>query len=199
MTARFPAPLAGLPLTRIPPAAPLVMLVAFVTLTGCGGSGDRAVDALPSDALAGTRMLAETKDALDALDQAGAAPVVAFAPASGIGPAVVPPRLTGRGFSQVAGQPGQTLNARRLLAIRAARLEALRDLTEQVHGIRISADSLLRDAVLRNDTLAAHVQGTLRGARTVAVEPRGDDGYAVTIELDADTVAYVLRAVRAGA
>lgn len=196
MTPRFVMPhvmpFGGLRLTRIPPVAPVIMLLAYAALTGCGGSGKRAVDALPSDALAGTRMLAETKDALDALDQGGAPPAVAFAPAA------VAPHLTGRGFSQVAGQPGQTLNERRLLAIRAARLEALRDLTEQIHGIRISADSLLRDAVLRNDTLAAHVQGTLRGARTVAVEPRGDDGYAVTMELDADTVAYVLRAVGAG-
>lgn len=190
------------PLMSLRRAAPALVAPALVaamfSLSACGPSSPRAVDALPMDAQPATRMLAEVKDqldTLDALDQGTAQP----APTPTSAPAARPTSLTGRGFAQVAGQPGQTLNERRLLAIKAARLEALRDLTEQIHGIRISADSLLRDAVLRNDTLAAHVEGTLRGARTVAIDPRGEDGYAVTLELDADTVAYVLRAVGSGA
>jgi hypothetical protein len=154
------------------------------------------VDALPAQASAQTMLLATTKDLMEAPVDPTVAPAHSAVSAA---LAVAPPRLTGRGFAQVAGQPGATVNERRLLAMRAARLDALRDLTEQVHGIRITSESLLRDSVLRNDTLAAQVQGTLRGARTVAIEPRGDDGYAVTLELDADTVAYVLRAVRGGA
>lgn len=170
------------------------VLAALFILSGCASSPPRAVDALPPEALAGTRMLAEVKDDLDAADRAAAYPEQKAEVSM---PLPAAPRLKGQGFSQVSGQPGHTFNEKRLLAIKAARLEALRDLTEQIHGIRISADSLLRDAVLRNDTLSAQVQGTLRGARTVAIEPRGDDGYVVIMELDADTVAYVLRAVGA--
>lgn len=191
LPASFPAAFALLSPARTAPAVLLVVM----SLSACASSGPRAVDALPPEATPETRMLAEVKDNLDALEQGSVStmsPVISA-------PAPVVASLTGRGFSQVGGQPGQTLNEKRLLAIKAARLEALRDLTEQIHGIRISADSLLRDAVLRNDTLAAHVEGTLRGARTVAIEPRGEDGYAVTLELDADTVAYVLRAVGSGA
>jgi outer membrane protein FlgP len=175
------------------PVLALIGLALPLALSACGDGRPRAVDALPPDAQPQTRMLAEVKDQLDALDQGAPLPMNAFAAAP------VPASLTGRGFSQVAGQPGHTLNEKRLMAIKAARLEALRDLTEQIHGIRISANSLLRDAVMRNDTLSAHVDGALRGARTVAIEPRGEDGYAVTMELDADTVAYVLRVVGAGA
>lgn len=165
-------------------------LCALMLGAGCAAP-PRATDALPDAASDRTVALAEVKDMMTAPD---------LQPA----PAAMPdaktiPVLTGRGFSQVAGQPGGTLNERRLLAMRAARLEALRDLTEQVHGIQISADSTLRDAVMRNDTLAAHVQGSLRGARTLSIEPKGEDGYQVVLELDADTVAYVLRAVRSGA
>jgi hypothetical protein len=178
----------------MPVPSPLVrrscVLACLLLLPGCLGSGPRAVDSLPLDATTHTVALAETKDMLDHLDQGSAPPAPSSFASAG---------LTGRGFSQVSGQPGTTLNERRLLAMRAARLDALRDLTEQVHGIRISSDSLVQDAVVRNDRLTAHVEGSLRGARTVSIEPKGDDGYSVVMELDTDTVAYIVRAVKAGA
>jgi outer membrane protein FlgP len=164
-------------------AAYLLPLVA--ALAACGAQGPRATDSLPPDASAQTVQLAQLKDMLDGIEPTVDVTANALRPAP----------LIGRGFAQVAAQPGQTLNQRRLLAMRAARMEALRDLTEQVHGLRLRSDSLLRDAVLRDDTVAAQVQGTLRGARTTAIEPRGEDGYVVTLELDTDTVAYVLRAL----
>jgi hypothetical protein len=175
------------PLPR--PSTGAAALACLFLVSGCLGSPQTAVDALPLDATDRTMMLAETKDMLDGLESGAPAPMAA--------PATL--ALTGRGFAQVAGQPGATLNERRLMAMRAARLDALRDLTEQVHGITISSTSLLRDAVLQNDQLAAHVEGTLRGARTVSIEPKGEDGYAVVMELDADTVAYIVRAVGSGA
>lgn len=173
-----------------PPKAALLLLAGCVALlpAACGNTQRSATRALPHDASEATTRLALAKDMIDGLEPEVAPP----SRAGGIAP------LTGRGYAQVAAQPGQTLNQRRLLAMRAARLDALRDLTEQVHGIRLTSDSLLRDAVLRDDRLFAQVQGTLRGARTVAIEPRGDDGYAVIMELDTDTVAYVLRAVGSG-
>lgn len=161
--------------------------VLLIAVAACSPGTRSAVEALPHDAAEATQQLAQAKDMMDA----------AYLASSQFNP-VRQAALTGRGFAQVAAQPGQTVNQRRLLAIRAARLDALRDLTEQVHGIHLTSDSLLRDAVLRDDRLAAQVQGTLRGARTIAIEPRGDDGYAVIMELDTDTVAYVLRAVGTG-
>lgn len=104
--------------------------------------------------------------------------------------------LKGLGFAQVAGQPGKTLNEKRLMAIRAARVDALRDLTEQVHGVRISATTTVRDAVVADDTLGAVVQGTLRGARTLRVTASGSDSYEVEMALDRDTVAYIVRALK---
>ncbi len=170
---------------------PLTALGLCAALAACDPARPKAVDALPLDATNRTAALAETKDALDAMDSAPiSGPSVASAQAT--------PVFVGRGFAQVAGQPGATRNERRLMAMRAARLDALRDLTEQIHGIRISSESSLGDAVLRSDRLHATVQGTLRGARTVSIQPKGDDGYEVVLEIDPDTVAYVLRAVGAG-
>jgi hypothetical protein len=180
------------PFPSIPlaPPRPLLRQAAFfvplaLALAGCASGPRGAMDALPPDATPETTQLAQLKDMLD-----GREPTVEVT-----AHAMRPAPLIGRGFAQVAAQPGQTLNQRRLLAMRAARLEALRDLTEQVHGLRLTSDSLLRDAVLRDDRIAAQVNGTLRGARTATIEPRGEDGYVVTMELDTDTVAYVLRAL----
>lgn len=180
MPATQSAPLSA-PATRVRPLRSAgILLVAAALLSGCAAGSAPGTDA----PLAGN----------DAPIPIAAAMEGTPAPAPMAAP--VMPKLSGRGFAQVAGQPGQTVNERRLLAMRAARLDALRDLTEQVHGIRISSDSYLRDAVLRNDTVAAHVQGSLRAARTVSIEPRGDDGYAVLLELDEATLAQVLRAAR---
>lgn len=167
------------PTTRARPLLAAATCLAAALLSGCAGTTAPGTGAPAGDV---------PIPIAAAMEGSPAPAPMAIAP--------VMPKLSGRGFAQVAGQPGQTLNERRLLAMRAARLDALRDLTEQVHGIRISSDSYLRDAVLRNDTVAAHVQGSLRAARTVSIEPRGDDGYAVLLELDEATLAQVLRAAR---
>jgi hypothetical protein len=136
------------------------------------------------------------------------APLVATTPPAPVTVAEAAPRpapepatrgVIGRGFAQVSGQPGATLGERRLLAVRAARLDAVRDLAEQVRGIRLDVETLVDDAVVRDDRLSASIDTTLRGARTVSIQPRGEDGYEVVMELDAASVALVLRMARAGA
>ena len=82
------------------------------------------------------------------------------------------------------------------MAIRAARMDALRDLAEQVHGIRLSSTTTIRDAVVQDDSMTALVDGTIRGARTVRVTPKGTDSYEVEMMLDRDTVAYIVRALK---
>ncbi|WP_424178238.1 LPP20 family lipoprotein [Yoonia sp. TsM2_T14_4] len=82
------------------------------------------------------------------------------------------------------------------MAIRVARLDAMRDLTEQVHGLRLSAQTTVVDAVLQNDTTRASVDGTIRGARTVRINPVGRDTYEVVLELDRDMIARIMMAVR---
>ena len=171
-------------------AAPaLFLIVPF--LAGCVSTPQTATQALPLSATEATKQLAEVKDNLDAADRMSAPP-----PPSAIAsnPTVQP--LKGMGFAQIAGQPGKSKNEKRLMAIRAARMDALRDLTEQVHGIRINATTTVSQAVARDDSLSAVVQGTLRGARTVRVTPKGSDSYEVEMALDRETVAYIVRALK---
>ena len=52
------------------------------------------------------------------------------------------------------------------------------------------------DAIIQNDTLRATVEGTIRGARTVRINPVGSDTYEVVLELDRDMIAHIMKAAR---
>ncbi len=173
-----------------------VLLVIPLALLGCATGAPTAKSALPLDARAPVRQLAAIKDDLDAADRmAGPAPVAGGGAMPGLSAQAAAP-LKGLGFAQIAGQPGKTQNEKRLMAIRAARVDALRDLAEQVHGVRLSASTTVRDAVVADDSLNAVVNGTLRGAKTLRVTAKGSDSYEVEMELDRETVAYIVRALK---
>ena len=52
-----------------------------------------------------------------------------------------PAVLTGVGFAPISSQPAKTDEERRLLAIRASHLAALRNLAEQVYGVKLQSQS----------------------------------------------------------
>ncbi len=157
-----------------------------LSLTACMAPS-RAVDALPRDAEPATRALAEVRDDMTPHP---AKPAARTAPPQ---PKVT--QFTGLGMSQVSTQPGTSLNQKRLMAIRAARMEALRDLTEQIHGIRLTSETTLRDKVLRNDQIRGIVEGEIRGARTLRITPTDGDSFEVVLALSPDVVRYIMRAV----
>ena len=82
------------------------------------------------------------------------------------------------------------------MAIRAARLEATRDLTEQIHGLKVNSRTKMIDAIIQNDRLRAVIESTIRGARTVRTQPVGSDTYEVVLELDQDMIAQIMEAAR---
>ncbi len=188
----------------------LLALIGLPFLAGCMDTTS-AQDALPDDPSAYSAEIAELRDGLETLDGSGT--VIPNGAVAAPTPTVVVPTggnptgaldttapdvymITGMGFSQIRNQPGTTINQRRLMALRAARMEAIRDLTEQVHGIHINASTTIAQARLQSDTISGVVEGTIRGARTVRITPKGSDGYEVELALDADTVAYIVRAAQ---
>ena len=108
----------------------------------------------------------------------------------------VVPTITGMGYASVSSQPAKSINQRRLMAIRAARLSAMRNLTEQVHGIKINSRTTIIDAIVQNDSLRATVDGLIVGAKTVRINPVGADTYEVVLELDQALINTIMKAAR---
>lgn len=71
----------------------------------------------------------------------------------------------------------------RLMATRAARADAYRKLTEQVYGLELRANTLVRDAVLESDQIETQVEGFIRGARVVNERDRPNLGI-VEVEME---------------
>lgn len=159
---------------------PLVTVSAVLVLGACNttlglSSGSGGSSAAVRDAVA-------IEQTLNATDAAVAKKVI--------------PSIIGSGYATISAQPAKNINQKRLMAIRVARLDAMRDLTEQVHGLQLSARTTVVDAVLQNDTTRASVEGTIRGARTVRINPVGRDTYEVVLELDRDMIARIMKAAR---
>jgi len=106
------------------------------------------------------------------------------------------PTITGVGFSAVSIQPGKNLNQKRIMAIKAARLDALRQLTEQIHGIQLTGSTKIAEAIVQSDTLRADIQGVILGARTVKIEPSSSDTYEVVVEIDRPLIDEIVSAYR---
>ena len=93
------------------------------------------------------------------------------------------PFLRAVGMSSVAVQPSKNLNQRRLMAIRAAKIDAYRILAEQIHGVHLDGQTTVAEAILTSDILSSAVRGTVLGAETILIEPTGGDTYKVEMTI----------------
>ena len=106
------------------------------------------------------------------------------------------PTITAIGYAVVSTQPGKNVAQKRLMAIRAARMAAMRELAEQIHGLNVEGNTTVIDLMVQNDTFRGVVSGTIRGARTVRINPTGADTYEVVLEIDRETLSYLLKKAR---
>ena len=97
------------------------------------------------------------------------------------------------GYANISTQKSKNPAQRRLMAIRASKLDAYRSLTEQVYGQQINASTTVEDMIIANDTMRAHVAGVVYGAKVVSINPIGDDSYETKLELEKDTMLELRR------
>jgi hypothetical protein len=82
----------------------------------------------------------------------------------------------------------------RLMAQRAAELDAYRRLAEQLQGFQISSSTSVRDFVTESDQIATNLNTTLRGARIVHVFFHRDEPICeVTLEIPWQKVIATIR------
>jgi hypothetical protein len=70
------------------------------------------------------------------------------------------------------------------MAMRASKLDAYRELAEQVYGQRLEGSQSVSSLVVESETLKASVEGVIRGAEVVKAYPVGDDTYVTELSLD---------------
>ena len=87
------------------------------------------------------------------------------------------------GYAVISRQPGPTRDDRTLQAMRASKLDAYRELSEQVFGQNLIADTDLKDNVQQNNRLKARTAGLIKGARVVRSYPI-NNMYVTELELD---------------
>ncbi|MFT6269905.1 MAG: hypothetical protein ACJAVV_002732 [Alphaproteobacteria bacterium] len=98
------------------------------------------------------------------------------------------PVLNAVGYAPINAQIGLDPSSKRLMAIKASKLDAYRELAEQVYGQKVDGEQELSNLILTNNNLKSSVEGVIRGARVVKTYPVGDDTYATELELDMQTV-----------
>lgn len=161
------------------PSTAISLIIGLGLLTGCQHLKKEPVvaDKIATVEASQTQTLVNIKDVFDA----GAENI---------------PTLTAVGYAVTSTQPGRNDAQKRLMAIRSARMAAMRDLAEQIHGLEVDSSTTVIDLIVQNDTFRGMVNGTIRGARTVRINPTGTDTYEVVLEIDRETIGYLLTTAR---
>lgn len=111
---------------------------------------------------------------------ATAYPVHAFAPVQRD-----PIRIVVTGYGNLGDMTRDASHGQRALkAIRAARVDAYRNLAEQVYGVRVSSGTSVGAFLTHHDSARTYVDAYLRGARVVSAVSVGEGNYEVTVELE---------------
>ncbi|MBC7473025.1 MAG: hypothetical protein H7263_01945 [Candidatus Sericytochromatia bacterium] len=102
-------------------------------------------------------------------------------------------KVTGSGAPPDRGSAAQ----KRLMAIRAAKTDAFRQLLETTEGVHVNAETVVRDFVTESDVVKTQVQGLVKGAEQVGDVRYLSDG-SVEIDLQirifgAESVASVIK------
>jgi hypothetical protein len=87
-------------------------------------------------------------------------------------------KVTGSGAPPERG----TTASKRLMAVRAARVDALRQLGEIVNGVKVDSETIVKDFVTESDTIRTQMSALIKGAQQ-AGEPRYLSDGSVEIDL----------------
>jgi len=95
-------------------------------------------------------------------------------------------KISGIGYGAESTFAPYTPGQRRLMAIRASKLDAYRALAEQLYGIKIDSNTSVSTLTAKSDSFRARVNAVVRGARVISVTPMADHNYETVLEVYVD-------------
>lgn len=94
------------------------------------------------------------------------------------------------GYAPIASQKGDSFDLKMLNAIKASKLEAYKELAEQIYGVLLNAENNVSDSRLQDDQIKSNVKGLVRGARVVKSYHEGDV-YITELELNMQSLSFL--------
>ena len=142
----------------------LIVLSGFITSSGC------------------------TRTFLDSVQQYQYAPYhhKFFHPLQYATDPVAPQTLRVIGYGTLSNDKKQSKSQRRLIAMRASRLDAYRALAERVYGLRLEGSTSVKDMVVEDDHFKSFIEASLHGARIVSTDIMEDGSVQTVVEMIID-------------
>lgn len=98
--------------------------------------------------------------------------------------------FTSVGYAPIDAQSGDSFDLKMLNAIKASKLEAYKEMAEQVYGVLVTAGDNTEGGLLIGDKIESKVKGLVRGARVLRSYHEGDV-YITELELDIKTLPFL--------
>lgn len=95
-------------------------------------------------------------------------------------------KLTAVGYGSASSYERYTEGQKKLMAMRASKLDAYRSMAEQVYGVRITGNSTVAAMMIQSDNFRVYIDAYVRGARVSNITQMADGNYETTIEMDFD-------------
>jgi len=102
------------------------------------------------------------------------------------------------GWTAMAFSQQPLMGKKKLRALRVAKMDAMRQLLEQVKGLELTGETSVQDFMLEADIVDTVAEGFIRGAKVVSERDLGDGTIAVTMEVKVASVVANIREVMKG-
>ena len=101
-----------------------------------------------------------------------------------------PIKITALGYGAASAYERYTEGQKKLMAMRASKLDAYRAIAEQVYGVRVTGGSTVAAMIAKDDGFRVSIDAYIRGARVVEVKHVADGSYETSMEMDFDEEAF---------
>jgi len=95
-------------------------------------------------------------------------------------------KISAVGYGATSSNDGYTPGQKKLMAMRASKLDAYRALAEQVQGVRVNGNTTVAAMMAQSDSYRVYLDAYLRGAQVTTVTAMADGNYETTMELTLD-------------